>query len=60
MDGQTDIWKFPLVSYSTSAFKGRCLKRKVGLEGKKERRKAVREKWQEGMSKWKEKGGWEE
>ena len=43
-DGRTDVWKFPPVSYRTSALWGRCPKgrkrrEKEGKEKKKERKK---------------------
>ena len=39
-DGSTDIWKFTPMSYRTSAFWGRCLKRKEeGGNGRKENSK---------------------
>ena len=66
-DGQTDIWKFPLVSYSISALKGRCLKRKEGRierkEGRKEGRKgemAGRNEQMEGKGRMGGMGGREE
>ena len=31
-DGRTDVWKFPPVSYRTSALWGRCPKRKIKLK----------------------------